>query len=79
MEKFTQLIASLENHAKLFPEEKDCSERIIAFLEKNREKSFHNWHWDDGHITASMMIVNPERTKVLLMFHKKLQKWLQFG
>lgn len=79
MEKFTQLIASLENHAKLFSEEKDFSDRIIAFLQKNMEKSFHNWHWDDGHITASMMIVNLEKTKVLLMFHKKLQKWLQFG
>ncbi len=26
-----------------------------------------------------MLISNPEHTKVLLMFHKKLQKWLQFG
>jgi 8-oxo-dGTP pyrophosphatase MutT (NUDIX family) len=23
--------------------------------------------------------MNPERTKLLLMMHKKLQKWLQFG
>jgi|LakMenEpi03Aug12_release.lakeMendotaPanAssembly.Ray.scaffolds.fasta_scaffold2033667_2 hypothetical protein len=79
MVQLTQLIASLESHAKFFPEKKDCSDSIIAFLLKNKEKSFHNWNWDDGHITASMMIVNPERTKVLLMFHKKLQKWLQFG
>lgn len=26
-----------------------------------------------------MLITNLEHTKVLLMFHKKLQKWLQFG
>jgi 8-oxo-dGTP pyrophosphatase MutT (NUDIX family) len=26
-----------------------------------------------------MMITNPERTKVLLMLHKKFQRWQQFG
>lgn len=26
-----------------------------------------------------MLIMNREKTKVLLMMHKKLQKWLQFG
>ena len=25
------------------------------------------------------MIVNPEKTKVLLMLHKKFQRWQQFG
>ncbi len=32
-----------------------------------------------GHFTASVYITNPERTKVLLMKHKKLGFWLQFG
>lgn len=32
-----------------------------------------------GHITASMFITNPERTKLLLMLHKKFQRWQQFG
>lgn len=74
-----KLILSLSEHGERFPEEKDFATRIIQFLQKNAEKSFHNWHWDDGHITASMLIVNPEFTKVLLIFHKKLQRWLQFG
>ncbi len=39
---------------------------------------FQNQNWG-GHITASMLILNTERTRVLLMFHKKLQLWLQFG
>lgn len=52
---------------------------MTAFLLENQEKSFHNFHWEDGHITASMLVMNPEKTKVLLMFHKKLQRWLQFG
>lgn len=73
------IITSLREHALRFPEEQIFAEQIIQFFEKNKEKSFHNWHWDDGHITASMLVVNPEFTKVLLIFHKKLQRWLQFG
>lgn len=73
------LISSLETHWKHFPEEKSYVDRMIDFLRNNNEKSFHNHHWDDGHITASMLIVNHERTKVLLIFHKKLKRWLQFG
>ena len=26
-----------------------------------------------------MIITNPEKTKVLLMLHKKFQRWQQFG
>lgn len=74
-----QLILSLHEHAERFPSEKVFVDSMIAFLEKNEEKSFHNWHWDDGHITASLLVVNPEFTKVLLIFHKKFQRWLQFG
>lgn len=74
-----KLIKSLHEHAKRFPVESEMIRRMIDFLEKNKEKSFHNWHWDDGHITASLLIVNLEFTKVLLMFHKKHQRWLQFG
>lgn len=72
------LLASLENYGNQFPDEKEISEKIQSFLNSS-ENVFHNFHWEDGHITASMMIVNREKTKVLLMFHKKLQKWLQFG
>lgn len=73
------LITSLEEHISRFPQELVLSNQMIQFLEKNQGKSFHNFHWDDGHITASMLVVNPEFTKVLLIFHKKFQRWLQFG
>ncbi|MET8469599.1 NUDIX domain-containing protein [Streptomyces sp. NPDC006422] len=32
-----------------------------------------------GHITASALVVDPERGRVLLTLHKKLQMWLQMG
>ena len=33
----------------------------------------------DGHITASSLVVNAERTEVLLTLHRKIKGWLQLG
>lgn len=32
-----------------------------------------------GHVTASALVVDPERGRVLLTLHKKLCRWLQMG
>ena len=32
-----------------------------------------------GHVTASALVIDPERGRVLLTLHKKLQMWLQMG
>ncbi|MGW7415424.1 NUDIX hydrolase [Streptomyces sp. NPDC054863] len=32
-----------------------------------------------GHLTASALVVDPERGRVLLTLHKKLKMWLQMG
>jgi len=34
---------------------------------------------EEGHITASALIVDPERGRALLTLHKKLGMWLQMG
>lgn len=33
----------------------------------------------DGHLTASALVVDPGRERVLLTLHRKLEKWLQMG
>ncbi|MFF2651251.1 NUDIX hydrolase [Streptomyces sp. NPDC058045] len=33
----------------------------------------------DGHITASALVVDPERERVLLTLHRKMRMWLQMG
>ncbi|WP_369172253.1 NUDIX hydrolase [Streptomyces sp. R28] len=33
----------------------------------------------DGHITASALVIDPARGRVLLTLHKKLRMWLQMG
>ncbi|MCZ9336254.1 NUDIX domain-containing protein, partial [Streptomyces sp. TRM76130] len=33
----------------------------------------------DGHLTASGLVVDPSRGRVLLTLHRKLRRWLQTG
>ncbi|MCH0564054.1 MULTISPECIES: NUDIX hydrolase [unclassified Streptomyces] len=33
----------------------------------------------DGHITASALVIDPPRARVLLTLHRKLRRWLQMG
>jgi 8-oxo-dGTP pyrophosphatase MutT (NUDIX family) len=73
-----QLILSLREYWKINTENQFKSDEIIDWIRKYWELAFkkENIKW---HVTGSLLIMNEEKTKVLLMFHKKLQMWLQFG
>lgn len=75
---FDHLISSLEKHAQDYPAEQWACELTARWLRQHWEFAFvkNNTLW---HITASLLVINTERTRVLLMFHKKLQMWVQFG
>lgn len=72
------IISALYSYGVSFPNEKSISDKISEWIEKYWEFAFvkENLEW---HITASMLIINPSRTRVLLMFHKIFQTWSQFG
>lgn len=72
------LILSLQEYSEAFPIQKNNCDRVISLITEYGNVAFENQNWA-GHITASMLVINTERTRVLLMFHKKLQFWLQFG
>lgn len=72
-----QLIFELHSYLQKYPEEKDTVERVIDFVQ--REPMCFERTCVEGHITGSAWVVNPERDKVLLTHHRKLQKWLQVG
>lgn len=36
-------------------------------------------HWQPGHFTASSFVLSPDAQQLLLIFHGKLQRWLQPG
>ena len=51
--------------------------KTIAWIEEHGDFAFTKAN-KAGHITASLLIANEEKTHVLLMLHKKLQLWLKF-
>jgi hypothetical protein len=60
-----------------FPEEKLSTEKTISWIREYGEFAFVKENLS-GHITASLWITNPEKTKVLMMYHKRFQMWTQF-
>lgn len=53
-------------------------ERMRDLLE-HEPRCFWRDVFSPGHFTGSALVVNPARTKVLLMKHKYLDRWMQFG
>ncbi len=58
-------------------EEQQYKHRIIQFIENN--PSCFERSLAIGHLTASALLLNKDHSKVLLMHHAKLNRWLQPG
>ena len=67
----------LKNYQTSFSEEIDFQKQIITFLEQNDDFALRSNLI--GQLTGSAWIINKERTKALLIHHKKLNRWLQIG
>lgn len=70
------LIQDLKIYKTSYREEKEFISRFqdLLFFEDCFKRSLLA-----GHITGSAWILDPTKTKVLLMHHKKLDRWLQPG
>lgn len=71
------LINEINSHLAYDKKEEDDKALFLAFL-----RSYDNCYSRDllvGHVTASALIVDKEQKKILLLHHKKLNKWLQPG
>src|SRR4051812_13856407 len=50
-------------------------DRTLAFLDATAD-----WvRADDGHITASAVVMDADAERTLLIYHRKLSRWLQPG
>lgn len=67
----------LQNYQTTFKEETEFQKQMIDFLTQNDDFALRSNLI--GQLTGSAWIVNKEHTKVLLIHHKKLNKWLQIG
>lgn len=71
------LLKQLRSYEPSDSYERNMRDRIIAFVEAHAD-CFERTQLS-GHITASALIVNAQRTHTLLTHHHKLEKWLQLG
>ena len=73
-----QLLIDLQQYLEHFPEESVRTTRFVQFVER-QERCFERDCWNDGHVTASALIINTVGSHTLLTHHAKLQRWLQLG
>ncbi len=71
-----QLIHEIQSYHTSYVEEKEFVASFLNLLKD--ENAFQRTHLP-GHITGSAWIVNSDKTKVLLVHHAKLNRWLQPG
>lgn len=72
-----ELIQQLENYDTPFNEERFFIPRLISLL-KNFPNCY-NRSLVSGHMTGSAWIIDEKAESVLLLHHKKLNRWLQPG
>lgn len=70
------LSGAFARYAAQFPEETDIA-RFDEWL-RHQPRPFHR-ETQDGHFTGSAWVVSADGERVLLMHHRKLQRWLQLG
>ena len=62
---------------KGYEDQEELRQAYLDHLEAHPDGTWKSCH--AGHITASALVVDPERGQVLLTLHKKLRMWLQMG
>ncbi len=60
------------------PEEEKSRELIVALLQQT-EAPFSRHQFHPGHITCTALVLDPGRTRVLLVHHHRLRRWLLPG
>ena len=73
----SHLIALLDAHEPYDEIERHHKEYAIEFIQVTPNCTSRNTA--KGHITASAWVLSPDLNAVLLMHHKKLNRWLQLG
>jgi len=71
------LARSLAHHRPADPEEAADLARIVAFVSTHADP--FDRRIAEGHLTASALVVSATGERVLLLHHRKLDRWLQPG
>lgn len=68
----------LARHVPADDSERDSLRKTLELIAE-ADAPFSRTHFQPGHLTASGIVLNADRTHALLIFHTKLQRWLQPG
>ena len=79
MQTKTEIELLISRYQLKFPTEMSELEPIIHFLQRTEPDVLYDRANFDGHITASSFVLNENRTSLLFLHHKKLNRWLQPG
>ena len=72
-----ELLNLLRSHRTRFMDEAAYIRRAITFVEQH-EDIFYRELWP-AHVTGSAWVVSPDRSRVLMMHHRKHGQWFQPG
>jgi 8-oxo-dGTP pyrophosphatase MutT (NUDIX family) len=67
----------VSQYLKIFPDERASLAALIDQIAN--EDNLNNRKTLPGHITGSAFVISPDHTRILLVFHKYLKRWLQPG
>ena len=73
----SRVVAGFRDYMSRYPEEAEAASVFIDFL-NSHPSVFERTH-PPGHFTGSAWLVSADGTRVLLMHHRKLDRWLQPG
>src|SRR5437868_3115251 len=72
-----ELKAAFARYGERFSFEAPTVDRFLSLLES--PDAFDRHFFSPGHFTASAWVIDEAKQNVLLVHHKKLEKWLQAG
>jgi 8-oxo-dGTP pyrophosphatase MutT (NUDIX family) len=72
-----ELLKLLKRHGTRFMDEAGYMSRAIAFVEAHAD-CFYRELWP-AHVTGSTWVVSPDRSRVLMLHHRKHDQWFQPG
>ncbi len=72
-----ELLGLLKRHKTHFLEEAGYVARAIAFVEAHAD-CFHRRLWP-AHVTGSTWVISPDRSRVIMLHHRKHDQWFQPG
>jgi 8-oxo-dGTP pyrophosphatase MutT (NUDIX family) len=78
LDRRAQLVELLTAHSPADSVESAFRERMLA-LAASHDDPFARARFDPGHFTVSAFVLSPEGGSLLMIFHTKLDRWLQPG